>query len=139
MVPRCPAVLVRKGINKDELFRRDDLPVDKLAPHFMAVWRSHAVVKEAARAKIGFAAHPGEAFRAPPALQVRGVGPRLEHELTRRIKNATDNAGPLGRSDDRTVRLCQVFRQNLQGLLSALDRKSTRLNSSHLVISYAVF
>src|SRR5256885_8766512 len=27
----------------------------------------------------------------------------------------------------------------LVGLLMALDRKSTRLNSSHLVISYAVF
>src|SRR5256885_11203871 len=31
------------------------------------------------------------------------------------------------------------FRQRQDGLTARLDRKSTRLNSSHLVISYAVF
>src|SRR5256885_10552133 len=30
-------------------------------------------------------------------------------------------------------------RRTVRGCLSKLDRKSTRLNSSHLVISYAVF
>src|SRR5256885_7151210 len=31
------------------------------------------------------------------------------------------------------------FRRHVGGGLAAVDRKSTRLNSSHLVISYAVF
>src|SRR5256885_11404406 len=39
--------------------------------------------------------------------------------------------------------VCAVTRQTVDGLANpqgeALDRKSTRLNSSHLVISYAVF
>src|SRR5256885_11669292 len=51
-------------------------------------------------------------------------------------------------SDIANVSLSQpIVVQNLKGLLDALqgaaagktDRKSTRLNSSHLVISYAVF
>src|SRR5438045_7833369 len=33
----------------------------------------------------------------------------------------------------------EPFEQNIASLLQALDRKSTRLNSSHLGISYAVF
>src|SRR2546426_9078027 len=43
---------------------------------------------------------------------------------------------------DRKVGVAQLRRhraRRLSRLLQALDRKSTRLNSSHLVISYAVF
>src|SRR5256885_10458739 len=42
---------------------------------------------------------------------------------------------------DDTLRAMQAFASPQQRLLLAchLDRKSTRLNSSHLVISYAVF
>src|SRR5256885_7013673 len=35
--------------------------------------------------------------------------------------------------------LTVVPRKDVGGVLALLDRKSTRLNSSHLVISYAVF
>src|SRR3989454_2478390 len=49
---------------------------------------------------------------------------------------ARDDAlmGWLGRLDHRMKRLCRVLVEKRSG-----DRKSTRLNSSHLVISYAVF
>src|SRR5256885_8341703 len=33
----------------------------------------------------------------------------------------------------------EQYRGDIEGQLSGIDRKSTRLNSSHLVISYAVF
>src|SRR5256885_10045692 len=37
---------------------------------------------------------------------------------------------------DRATRAAQVFREGLAPIVVARDRKSTRLNSSHLVISY---
>src|ERR1022692_5281890 len=54
------------------------------------------------------------------------------------------DASPIhGPHDDRKFRIPRILmkqlREHLQRTLQALDRKSTRLNSSHLVISYAVF
>src|SRR2546426_6587871 len=51
-----------------------------------------------------------------------------ERDLSERFLGPTENVGP--RNDNCTVPECG---------LPCPDRKSTRLNSSHLVISYAVF
>src|SRR5256885_7095470 len=51
---------------------------------------------------------------------------------------AADLQGPPRTLQDALERLAQR-EQELQALRAAQDRKSTRLNSSHLVISYAVF
>src|SRR5256885_5018268 len=49
-------------------------------------------------------------------------------------------SGPILPTDTRNdLRSREPGRQEMEGLLLRLDRKSTRLNSSHLVISYAVF
>src|SRR5256885_2620620 len=42
---------------------------------------------------------------------------------------------------DEDRAFCQIFENSVQGRVNqpGADRKSTRLNSSHLVISYAVF
>src|SRR5256885_10073891 len=40
---------------------------------------------------------------------------------------------------DRRARRAPITKRDLIRYLAAVDRKSTRLNSSHLVISYAVF
>src|SRR5256885_5292671 len=45
----------------------------------------------------------------------------------------------LGSADTLLQRLQQPQAEPTRARLSQLDRKSTRLNSSHLVISYAVF
>src|SRR5256885_5081201 len=43
------------------------------------------------------------------------------------------------RPQAQSVGVATAARGDMPEMLSALDRKSTRLNSSHLVISYAVF
>src|SRR5205807_10313878 len=87
---------------------------------------------------------------ALPILEVRIVLPnganRLLHTLGRAVLN---NAGKIvrivGTSQDITERskADQKFKALLESAPDAIvivrDRKSTRLNSSHLVISYAVF
>src|SRR5207253_7851808 len=45
----------------------------------------------------------------------------------------------LGLDLDRAVRKCFEIPTNIQQLINKQDRKSTRLNSSHVAISYAVF
>src|SRR5260221_10928107 len=44
-----------------------------------------------------------------------------------------------GLLDTATEVWCVVFKNTETGKIKRLDRKSTRLNSSHTVISYAVF
>src|SRR5256885_9194510 len=46
---------------------------------------------------------------------------------------------PLAAGDRLTVRVEVLAKQAEQRQVTLADRKSTRLNSSHLVISYAVF
>src|SRR2546426_5531613 len=81
-------------------------------------------------------------FRSHSAAN-EGHGDRREDEAehlgdrpaTGVSQHATDQRGPAQRRphDD------QVQREGDQGHGVPIDRKSTRLNSSHLVISYAVF
>src|SRR5205807_10578722 len=54
---------------------------------------------------------------------------------------AADDAGKAGSLRDRQRDVAAVAEQHGLGMeeVEAADRKSTRLNSSHLVISYAVF
>src|SRR5690625_6750669 len=91
----------------------------------------------------------GEASAVPATAQETGALARLVEQLEA-LNNtdalpARDIAGLLSRYD----RLWQdigspgeaeeALRQRALPVLSALDRKSTRLNSSHVAISYAVF
>src|SRR3712207_7248596 len=67
---------------------------------------------------------PGGLRRDPPELRLRHV-----------LRHPDLPAHPGGRVD-----LLRVGRRHLElGVLDLLDRKSTRLNSSHANISYAVF
>src|SRR5205807_4092999 len=70
----------------------------------------------------------------PPGLP----GPALLPPLRRRSERPRE---PSGHVDARGVRAGRAVcrRVGPTGLRPRLDRKSTRLNSSHLVISYAVF
>src|SRR5256885_11543081 len=66
------------------------------------------------------------------------------HELlvvVERDRHAEEPAGGVGRfaPRGREGRDLEVIRERRQRRNVRLDRKSTRLNSSHLVISYAVF
>src|SRR5256885_12254751 len=71
---------------------------------------------------------PGAADRVPPvpsvALGEQGAGPHVSPLLSRLLAPEGEPA---------------LEAKALVGLASPADRKSTRLNSSHLVISYAVF
>src|SRR5947207_11508442 len=64
-----------------------------------------------------------------------GREPRVLHEVAARALGL----GTVGLG--RRLRLCQAqaWRENQSGNFMKEDRKSTRLNSSHTVISYAVF
>src|SRR5256885_10362239 len=75
-------------------------------------------------------------FRSPMDCEIGGDGRATDHvqirvhlrQVSRRRKVAEPMAGACGDGD------------GWSGLITGLrDRKSTRLNSSHLVISYAVF
>src|SRR2546426_6558021 len=61
--------------------------------------------------------------------------------LFRSFVVAHDRAGAGGFPEIRDLAMLELFYSTGMRLseLAALDRKSTRLNSSHLVISYAVF
>src|SRR5438034_6624087 len=65
--------------------------------------------------------------------------------LFRSVNDAFAMSGvePLGDLDSDVHQTLHLqgpgFDQMLEGLIEARDRKSTRLNSSHTVISYAVF
>src|SRR5205807_2003770 len=85
-------------------------------------------------------------------LQVRQVGGRIEYDqlgafdlLVDGLRRGERRAHVLGADDDQR-RQCDRLQpvgqvERLDGVAAAdvADRKSTRLNSSHLVISYAVF
>src|SRR5262245_65045433 len=73
---------------------------------------------------------PDDAFR-----QRQGLDDEL-HRQRRRMPAAGDQLLEEGRARDRLVQV-PGLRVELAG--ESLDRKSTRLNSSHLGISYAVF
>src|SRR5256885_8903706 len=75
---------------------------------------------------------------ATQAVQPEVLGHRQAEEdpaVVRDVREAKPR--PRGRGDPREVGAVQPDRA--AGRLQQSDRKSTRLNSSHLVISYAVF
>src|SRR2546426_1935369 len=59
-------------------------------------------------------------------------------EVDRRFPGALHALAP-GHPDVVAAEPTRSIRDEVQGVLIGRDRKSTRLNSSHLVISYAVF
>src|SRR2546426_3172492 len=69
-------------------------------------------------------------FRSDPALQRAAVQSLVEGTAV--VEQRKDFRHPTWAETKGTGDL-------LEGLVVAIDRKSTRLNSSHLVISYAVF
>src|SRR5256885_2410115 len=71
-------------------------------------------------------------FRSRPRQQLRQLRPRDADDLSRRAGRVRERAEEIERGPDAEVfsHLARVPHR---------DRKSTRLNSSHLVISYAVF
>src|SRR5205807_9175458 len=84
----------------------------------------------------------------PPAiypLSLHDALPISRRAHARRVARGHSDRGavPRGRDADRRGRPARRRRRRLhatEGLLTTTsDRKSTRLNSSHLVISYAVF
>src|SRR2546426_3589084 len=83
---------------------------------------------------------PPEQLACPGAVERhRGVGARdLEHDATALPDKALRIVGrPMPRPRATTSQTLQEPLVHAGGVLG--DRKSTRLNSSHLVISYAVF
>src|SRR2546426_6691488 len=77
------------------------------------------------------ASNPSEAFLGP---KQRGGGPAQNHAWA---VPAFDAAGPVGGLGKTVLDQVGVGQSPAQRMTK--DRKSTRLNSSHLVISYAVF
>src|SRR5205807_8942946 len=76
--------------------------------------------------------HEGRAIeRVRARREDRDVVPRLLH--------AEEDFGAFGAADPVALNRLRLLRPVGAGILEELDRKSTRLNSSHLVISYAVF
>src|SRR5207253_7241504 len=67
---------------------------------------------------------------------------RQGRELSRKLKELKDslyNSDVQRDAGQDDIHYLNRFQDRLQGLGFALDRKSTRLNSSHVAISYAVF
>src|SRR5258708_16951738 len=73
-------------------------------------------------------------FRSIGELQARRDGVRLEREMAP-MRMVTDLIAKLVPNPGNTSERDRVY----ELLLGQLDRKSTRLNSSHQIISYAVF
>src|SRR5215204_2394133 len=64
---------IREGIGEDDPLGHHDLAKYALGPDLAALGRSHAVVHDAARAKIDCAERRGVALRTPPAHEVLSV------------------------------------------------------------------
>src|SRR5256885_8950034 len=75
-------------------------------------------------------------FRSGPA-QGHGVAALVEHGLVLGLHIADHRA--VARAAQRELHIGPALDPDALAALGERDRKSTRLNSSHLVISYAVF
>src|SRR5215204_7740918 len=82
---------IREGIGEDYSLGHHDLAKYALGPDLAALWRPHAVVHDATRAKIDCAERRGVALRTPPAHEVLRLRPCLEHELARSVEHARDD------------------------------------------------
>src|SRR5690606_39698509 len=84
-------------------------------------------------------AYDGEPWQGwqtqPGGLTVQDA---LEAALAQFLAHATPTICA-GRTDTGVHALCQVVHVDTEAQRSSEDRKSTRLNSSHVKISYAVF
>src|SRR2546426_3586744 len=80
-------------------------------------------------------------FRSHPLLPAAAPGEgRYVLRRAHRVEHVGSRADHGARAEQRAdCRLGVIADQAAQELQPGLDRKSTRLNSSHLVISYAVF
>src|ERR1700722_12856978 len=87
--PRFRYMIVDQALGLDH-FKKDNLvwKVPAVAVHYVA--------PDAARPRVHLQSGGGEAPWAPPVRDVLGIDPGLEHQLTRRIKDAS--------SDDLTIR-----------------------------------
>src|SRR2546426_8257242 len=74
-------------------------------------------------------------FRSPKRGPVRAAVGRATHGAV----SCRDRRRPLGKCDRGEIGELLALRDNRCECRAKIDRKSTRLNSSHLVISYAVF
>src|ERR1039457_7453807 len=72
-----------------------------------------------------------EIGRKPEKSETKTMKIRLQRQGVRNFAWTSENT--LGSSPSRDIE------KNTRDCPSSIDRKSTRLNSSHLVISYAVF
>lgn len=97
------------GVAVDDAFGRGDFDEDAVGGEIAAVGRAHHVVPAAAFAEIELDDRVGEAFRAPPAAQVIGVGEHLPDELARRIELALDLEAAIVRDEGE-------FGEHLSGL-----------------------
>src|SRR3989454_2913489 len=96
-----------------------------------AIWELLDAGRDERLADLLAEAHPADVARAIRELPVKDQV-RVFRLLTPQHAGAV-----LGELDDPTLR--ELVRSLDEGEVSRADRKSTRLNSSHLVISYAVF
>src|SRR5256885_4123665 len=86
-------------------------------------------------------------FRSDPSGRLELLGLHVDLTIALRVLRRTDEPLALHPIDDASGALITEVHHPLQPRRRALlrarhdrqDRKSTRLNSSHLVISYAVF
>src|SRR5688500_19288565 len=100
---------------------RDFYPADLAQrAHIMKVWRDVA-------RRFAF-----EEYDGPPLEPLDLFTAKSGDEIVGQLYNFTDKG-------DREVALRPVMTPTLARMVAGRDRKSTRLNSSHLVTSYAVF
>src|SRR4029078_10909866 len=90
-VTRLACVLVGERRYEDEPLFRDDLAIDELAPHLLAVRRAEEIVEDATGLEIDLGGDHLEALRSPPLLELLCVGPCFPHAASRRIDDAGDD------------------------------------------------
>src|SRR5690625_5824265 len=149
---RARTILFRRPVWQPQTFDRlaaDDVRLDEFlqvlfinecVPHAIGVDDHARAFLAAVVAAGGVGAHlpcPGKAQRLEPSLEVAAQAGRAAAAARR-------TGGPLGAHVGAEKQLVTVIahcvvRANVRPEGAARDRKSTRLNSSHVAISYAVF
>src|SRR5579885_378522 len=93
------ALLVREAADQHQLLGTPHLAEGPFAPHDVAVRHAHAVVVRASLAEVQVTTHDLAALGAEPPVQVFLLGPRVEHQLTRRIEHPAYDELVLGLHD----------------------------------------
>src|SRR5918992_1293326 len=89
------AVVVGEAVADDEPMRRLDLEDVPVALRLVALGSGHVVLDAAARREVVPCEGGGVARRAPPALELAWVGPKLPHPLGRCVELGVDGQGQL--------------------------------------------